>query len=299
MNIKRARTLQLSFPLGKTVYTATVLLVIVLGTLELWVRQPSVQQQLPVPTLSGDDWMFDIKAETMRRASSTQSFNCLIVGHSATFALVPEIINQEFKSSTGMDLHCFHFGIPSISPYSAAQLTQVLINKYPIQLVIFGTYHLGYEMHTDAVERNPWLQYQTGHYNLQGWALENFYTYRYALRFRQTFTLGYDESNYAQNLIFYGIEHPLHSDGYFDSSINPIKTTREDVDLTKPPDEVLESNFITLYSNYTIYPKQLSALDKFAELKTTHPELEILVLELPFHPSFSLMFPVAISNNSS
>jgi hypothetical protein len=241
--------------------------------------------------MGGDEWLFDLKMNRIQKSSQVQSFNCLIIGHSMSLALIPDIIETEFKSRTGEILHCFHFGLAGLLPLTAAQLTRILIDDYPIKLVIFGTSHLGFQSQTDTFESNPWLQYRLRNFNLQGWALDNFFTYRYYLRLRHTLLPGYEETLYATNLNRYAFLYPIQPNGYYHPLLNPISNNRPDVDLTQPPNPQSESAIINSYRSYQFTPKQLATLDQFSELEVSHPQLTILAVEMPFHPSFSLVFP--------
>ncbi len=285
------KTLRLSGPIGKTWWASMVFLIAFFSVAEISLRQPLIQRQLPPPATGSENWMFDIKLDLIRRSSLTEPFDCIIIGHSASQGIDPTIMEQAYISAGGSPFGCFHFAIPGLSPYSVARLAQIFVAEYHPRLIIFANNHLGYQLPVDEVGDTPWMQYRSGQFDLEGWLIENSYAYRYYLRWRRSFAPGYDSSPYALAINIHTRLHPLLANGYFEEGANPTTNVRSDADLSKPPDPVSEANLIELYSHYTFLSKQVDALRQLSKLDADQPKLQIVVVEVPVHPSFSLLFP--------
>jgi hypothetical protein len=181
----REQTLQLSRPpnsSGTTLQFVVLLLGLMLGLGELFVRQPAVQARLTMPALGSSNrhlarqWH---RLEALK--NSGVPIDCIAPGDSMVLnGLDPLVFGRSYQQETGEEIYCFNFGVDALTPKPASVLAEILVEKYPPCLLVFGTDARDFAVAPDSEETSffmdlPWLQYQMGNFNLEGWLVEHFY----------------------------------------------------------------------------------------------------------------------------
>ena len=118
--------------------------------------------------------------------------DCIFLGSSVVrVGIDPVQFGNAYRAQTGEDLTCYNFGIDGIQAASAADLAEILIVRYHPRLLIYGFMLRDLADAPDfgrargAVAHTPWIRYQRGHFNIDGWMVEHFTTYRYFLALRE------------------------------------------------------------------------------------------------------------------
>lgn len=169
----RSSTLQLSFPFGRTVGLALLLLTILIGAAEIVLRLPAVKDRLPPPTVGGDHLYFDTKAHVFRELDEKP--DCYFLGSSVVHSgFDPAVFEAVYFEQTGQRLTCFNFGIVGGNETTELLLAEMLTREFVPKLLIFGTRPRILGRQTVSPVRNiPWLQYHLGNWSVSGWLAEH------------------------------------------------------------------------------------------------------------------------------
>lgn len=169
-----------------------------------WVGQSSLSASLPPPVIDEGVPSFSVKLNYLdafvRRYGKV---DCLLLGSSHIHnGLDPVIIEQVYREQTGYEIHCFNFGLGTLTTDTAGPLLSALVKKYQPSLVIFEVSARSFSSDfgdlTQPLQNNSWIRYQNNEKSLKGWALEYLYGYRYYLALK-TWQYPYNRSIMLNN----------------------------------------------------------------------------------------------------
>lgn len=169
-----------------SIFALTVLAVTLAG--EFVARSP-LGAGLPAPSLNAESFLLDKKIYGLESQIRRDGrVDCLFVGSSVTNTDIdPAIIERIYREQTGQSIHCYNLGIPLMSGHNTAAFSRALIQRFHPKVIFYillaRDVSAG-ESNADAIERSAWMQENLGKRSLQGWALNNSYTFRYYLTWR-------------------------------------------------------------------------------------------------------------------
>jgi hypothetical protein len=275
----REQTLQLSRPprsFGVTWMMTALLLGFILAIGEIVVRQTEVRARLTTPALGSSNR--HLARQWHRLEALTNSgvpIDCIVLGNSMVLnGLNPLVFNRSYQQETGEDVHCFNFGVDALTPVPASVLAEILVERYQPRLLVFGTDARDFAVAPDSEETSffmdlPWLQYQMGNFNLEGWLVEHFYLFRYRHHLRSL--MRFDSADWIRN----GPEPIENQYGFEPYDIIAAITT--------PPDRNDDSYHVQYYfgilGNYIFRPENQAALAEI--LAQDRNGLAVVVVEMP------------------
>ncbi len=184
-------TLRLSRPFGFTLLLTLVMLVLLIALLEGLARLPWVETHVPTAIGSAHPGL-DVKfGEVDYLVSQKGRIDCIFLGSSVVQAGIdPQRFEEAYRSQTGDDITCYNFGIPGLKVSSAVELAAMLIDRYHPRLLIVGLtvreLALGVpEAGQRPIDHTPWIRYESGTFNVEGWIVEHFVVYRHFLALRE------------------------------------------------------------------------------------------------------------------
>jgi len=174
-----------SRPWIKTLLLTVIFFTLIVGIMETLLRSRWMQAwvDVPYPTQgyrSADDAFRTLDAYTWENGNP----DCIFLGSSlVAVGIYPAYFEEAYKEQNGVAITCFNFGVSVATASSMGPLAHILVDLYRPKILIIGTAPRSYvERASYAPEENfqntPWAQYHLGRFNLQGWALEHFYTFR-------------------------------------------------------------------------------------------------------------------------
>ncbi len=185
----KGNTLQITKPVGKTLAASLLLLALALPALELLARLPITISLLPSPSIGSAHKKLDLNFSFLDRLVNEEGpVDCLFIGSSMVKASIdPEIISRVYKQESGQTIRCFNFGVAGFTPRVAANLAEILIEKYKPRVLIWGISPESFiqgagRKAKEMLELNAWYRYQKGEFNLPGWLTEYSQAFRYFLR---------------------------------------------------------------------------------------------------------------------
>jgi hypothetical protein len=163
------------------------ILLVFLTLLLQWVGCSSFARYLPPGAVDGYNPDFDFRIHYLDQFIRDQGkLDCLLIGSSHfAYEVDPKVMERIYSQQTGQVVHCFNFGLPSLTAETAGPVAQALVNKYHPRLVIFEISPRSFSRRfgdlTRHLAQNPWVRYQLGENNLDGWARDAIFSYRYYL----------------------------------------------------------------------------------------------------------------------
>ena len=267
-------TLQLKCPLGQTLGLALLLFSLIFGGFELVVRTEFVRLRLNTPTIGSRHGQFENQLARLERVVTLEGpVDCIFLGSSLVWLGVePEVFAQVYQHETGQDIHCFNFGISAMPASAAGPVAQILVEEYHPKLLIYGLSARDFAFSREAEDaavllETPWIQYRTGHFTIQGWLYEHFYTLRYLSHFHRL--LRFDFSPLDDE---FG-STPAERHGFLPKD-KPIT----DKSLVSAD----EYSHKWLY-NYKIWPDNLIGLEQVVQQNS--PAVQVIILEMPVPPT--------------
>ena len=266
ISLPENHTLQLHWPLGKTVFLAAIILLLFIAAseglsrllVELEINQP--------PPIGSHNAELDVKLSLLDQWVKTHGrIDCIFLGSSqADSAIDPESFASAYQESGGKTIHCFNFSLATLTAEPAGKIAAILEQRYHPALLIYGTSARDYSLNFGEWARplldDPWVRYKSGHFNLRGWLIEHSYTARYLVLIRQ-------QTNPDYRVFTQELRAGLTTLGYKPTGGNDLENRKTD--------------FIPEYS---ISQRDLVGLDQLLRLQSQ--DLQILVVEIPVHHSF-------------
>jgi len=262
----RSSTLRLSFPFGKTLLLALMLLPLVIVLAETVLRLPFLQSRLPAPSIGSSDLDFEVRLHLLDQ----HPVDCLILGSSMAYNDAnPDAIEQAYEAGTGEVIECFTIGVAGLTASLAASVAELLVDRYHPRLLIYGIAPRDFspvmaKMSQARIEliQLPWFRYRLGSSNVEGWLFDHSYLYRYGL--------------------VYLNQQPAMQVEQRVKKTQQLKTTNgwEPIWANKGLPETAPK-LQAVYDSYSLDPKELAALEQILAL----PDTQVVLVEFPAHPS--------------
>ena len=181
-----------------TIGLALVFLALLLGTCEILARTETGQRIFGPTSLGTSHEQFEVTLSKLNSFIARHGhLQCLVLGSSVVHAAVdPDVLAAAYRKRVGSALNCFNAGIEGIAASTSGLLAEILAHRYHPTLLIYGvTAHdvsdRGGWKGARAIERSPWVQYQTGVVTISGWLSEHSYAYRDYTTYRNWMTTSY------------------------------------------------------------------------------------------------------------
>jgi hypothetical protein len=282
------KTLQVTWPFGKTLGLTFVILLLLGGAAETIARSDLVQSVLAPPRMGSRHSQLGPKLSRLEALREQEGqIDCLMIGSSiVNLNFDPQAFADGYKQAIGQDIHCFNFGIDALTAPSTAALVQILIEDYQPRLLIYGTDARDYAVPRDerdnaVIFETSWIQYRLGHFTLKGWLIEHSYLYRY----RQQ----------LYHLVRFNDEAALLSESRLNFEMTPYGFLPEATIRTgvnDPPDLQADSFEVRYYSRllstYKMLEDNLNALEQI--MSYNGQNTQIILLEMPVAEGFYYFF---------
>ncbi len=265
------RTLTLTWPFGRTVLLAALLLALAAGAAEGVARVPAVQTRLTLTSTDNPNPDFDqLLFELDQHVAQHGPLDCVVIGSSlATVGFSADEFSTAYAATgAGDPPNCFNFGLAALVAQQAGPLARLLVALYHPRWLIFATSARDFSPNLDLagytpendLTRGAWVRYRLGEgFSLTGWLVDNSRAYRAALDVRRALLAG-----------------PL--------SRAPLPSP----DLTLPPDPVQEDRLFGLLANYQPTAAGLAGLQQVLALQAEGAS--VYVVEMPVHPTYLAAF---------
>jgi hypothetical protein len=174
------KTLQIAYPIGRTIFLSILFIPIILLVLEGVFRIIPISENVLIPSIDSEINYpeIDLKLSRLTTIQKEKSINCLLLGNSmADFGLDPEIFNNQPNISGIKNPACFNIALESIMPETSSVLAEVLITRVNPSIIVLGISALdlaGMEYETRGYAATPWFQYRSGIFSFEGWLIEKF-----------------------------------------------------------------------------------------------------------------------------
>jgi hypothetical protein len=282
------KTLQLSWPIGKTLGLAFVIMVLLGGVGESIARSELFQSTLTPPRMGSRHSHLGPKLYRLDAIKEREGqIDCLMIGSSiVNLDFDPQAFAEGYKHATGQDIHCFNFGIDALTATSTAALVQILIEDYQPRLLIYGTDARDYAVPQEAevnfvIFESGWIQYRLGRFTLEGWLFEHSYLYRYRQQLYHLVRLHPEAALLSES----ALNFEMTPDGFLPEST--ISTYVND-----PPDPQDDSFEVTYYSRllstYKMLENNLNALEQI--MSHNGQSTQVILLEMPVAKGFYYFF---------
>lgn len=245
---------------------------------ELFFRLDPVQRALSGPRIGSSHEQFEIQVARLDKlVREGETIDCIFLGNSMIWLGVdPLVIDQVFQSRTGREIHCFNFGVSALPASSAGRIAPMLVDKYHPKLLVYGTFARDYAIPAEvedasAVSDTPWLRYQNGELNTEGWLYDHSSVFRYKSHMRDILLRRYLESVFI----------PEDSPAYQAYGLDPKVDVRLDVRQLPDKEDVDNRDPVKWLSHYEIQEENVDGLRRILQL--SDHETTIVVLEMPFH----------------
>ena len=280
-----AARLAISFPIGRRFAWGLVWLITLAGLAEAIVRMPAVARRLPAPSYGAANRQFELQLARLR-AFVTQHGqpDCLFVGNSQVLrGINPLEFADGYHTVTGVELHCFSFGLRGMDPSVSYDVVRVLLQEVSPAVLIVGTDIPSYSTSRAEGIRGgrlgtmDWLRYRLGDANAYGWLIDHLAAVRAYLPFRFWFLP--DFARQQAEAERFDTQVTLEGFGH----LNQVS------DLVGGPPTVDDPqvDFFDILREYELDPKQLTALDG---LLTLREQTGVIIVEMPLHPTFLTFF---------
>jgi hypothetical protein len=250
-----------------------VQLVLLFTPAETIARSPAIRTRFPFHSVNSPNPDFDARLQALDRvATSDGRVDCIILGSSmVNNGFDQEAWNQAFGRLARVDLTCVQFGIGGMVAAQVGDIAQILDDAYNPQIIVYGTSARDYSdvideaniLGANDILDTPWVRYRLGRgFTLEGWLIDHSYAFHYSLGIRQW------------------LHAPARSRHH--------QPARAPVDLSQPPDPVLEQGLYQVLANYDVSPRGLAGLEKVLALEDGG--VQVFVVEMPVHPTYVHFF---------
>ena len=273
-------TLKLTRPNRFTLIYAAILFVAVCIGAEWFARTPFVQQYAPYQAYGTNHTQLEIQLTYLENFTAEYGApDCFIFGSSQAFREVDtDAFVAAYEKESGEKLTCYNFGITGSQVSTTAILNKILVQKYRPRLVVIGTSFLDYtegrELQIDErFKENDWLQYQVGHFSINGWLLEHSYAWRFITLVSYAAPL---------NMNFTEVLREAHKwDGEIAESGYALSIVR--IDPFTPVDTGFVKNMKSEFGSYGVSERNLAALEAIIA-DSQAVGARVMVAEMIYHP---------------
>jgi hypothetical protein len=287
LTLKQEKTLQLGAPIGKTFRDTVFILIIFLIVGEVIAREKFFQSFFIAPGIGSRHGQFVTQLGRMRRIIREEGrVDCIMIGSSTVLqGFNPILFQSAFKAKTGKTYSCFNFGVDGLTAAGAGVISQVLVQEFHPQVLIYGTEPREYsnpfeEWANITIMDSPWIQYKLGRGNFLGWLYDHSFLLQYQEPLRLVLQLRF--TNALLRFRDYTDEEKW---GYL-----PISTVG--TFISKPPNQNPDSDYVKAYykllSNYEMVPENLVGLEQVISQQKNG--VQVLVVEMPVAPGYMDFF---------
>ena len=245
---------------------------------ELFFRIDLVQAKLTGPRIGSRHHQFEIQLGRLEKlVREGEPIDCIFLGNSMVWLGVnPLVVDQSFKNITGQEIHCFNFGVSALPASSAGQIAPVLIEKYHPKVLIYGTFARDYAIPADVedayvVSDTPWLKYQNGQFNLEGWLYAHSRVFQYKGHVHDFLFINYLEDVFV----------PRDAPDYRAYGLDPKYDIRVDVRVSPDFESMQNRDPVKWLSHYEIRPENLEGLRQIVQ--QSNNDVQVIVIEMPFY----------------
>jgi hypothetical protein len=272
-SIRLGSTLRLSLPFGKTLAVALVIVALLWGLAETVARTPWVRLHYPFTGVDSPNPYFDKEISVLdyRALALGQPVDCIVLGSSMVLnGFNPASFAAAYRQQTQTDLNCDNVGIPGMVAREAADIAQLLVDRYHPRLLILGTSARDFsdsvadlQSANGDVMQTPWVRYRLGlGFSLEGWLIDHSDAFHYMIGMRH-WTQVWAQPPQAQ-------------------------APKLPINLSLPPDRQTEAGTYDALAHYQVSPQDLAGLEQFLALP--RQGVQVLVVEMPVHPTYLYFF---------
>lgn len=273
------KTFKGKFPV--TVLLAVVFLLVTVILFELAARSRWAGSYLPAPSMGFSHHLLDLKLSFLQRLVKEEGpVDCIFLGSSSVAAAVdPVVFGQSYEKITGKPIRSFNLGIGALDLPSALILTKILVKLFQPKLIIQGLVAVDFSLHRvrqtgKRIPKNPWIRYQLGFFNLEGWLADHSFFYRYFLRFRQWLEQPEFSALVAR-------KEPLMSPYGFRN----LRSKRGFV-----PDPQKKRTFEKKLAGFNLSQRRINTLKEIMGF-CLKEQMALVLVEMPLHPVFNTFYP--------
>ena len=205
----------------------------------------------------------------------------LLMGNSmVNTGIDPEVLAEEYKAKTGVELRVFNFGVEGMDIYTNSELADLLVEEVHPKTILFFTEMREYGPQTDTsvpdrYKTAAWFQYKLGNSSALAWLFDHSAAMQYFLPYRN-----WSRSDFPDTILkdLYRYKQTT-SAGY-----EPDRAYGRDLDVHTDPTDPVQKVWFDLYSNYV--PDQ-NALDDFSGILALQQDgVQMMVTEMPVYRTF-------------
>lgn len=245
---------------------------------EIFFRIDAVQARLTGPRIGSRHRQFEIQIARLEKlVNEGESIDCIFLGNSMVWlGINPLVVNQSFLEKTGQEIHCFDFGVSALPASSAGQIAPMLVQKFHPKVLIYGTFARDYAVPLDAedayaVSDTPWLKYQNGKFNLQGWLYAHSSLMQYKGHMRDYLFMNFLEDVFV----------PRDVPPYQAYGLDPKYDIRTDVRASPDFESKDNRDPVKWLRHYKIQRENLDGLQKIVQQSDNG--VQVIVIEMPFY----------------
>ena len=253
------------------------------AVLELIARTPWLEKVSPYRSVGNFDYQFEIKWFRLKDyVKQNGGVDIIILGSSlVNTGIDPDIVAQTYYQQTGIHPRIFNFGAEGMTIAPNSVIARLLVEQYHPALLIYVTEMRDYiagnglEVETPFLS-DPWLQYQTGRFNLDGWLVEHSSALQHYLPFRN-----WARSDFpATSTLYLNRYQETTASGY-----EPDKGIGINIDIPPNPNDPAEVQNFKDYGNYQVAASRLNDLKGILDF-SKNQGTSVWVVEMPVHPTF-------------
>ncbi len=243
-------------------------------------RQQVVQNHLLGPRIGSRHRQFEAQwARLEKLVKGGEPIDCIFLGNSMVWIDVnPLIVSEAFRIRTGEEIHCFNFGVSALPASSAGMIAPILVERYHPNYLIYGTFARDYAIplssdDASAVSNTPWLKYESGQFDLDGWLHDHSSYYQYKDYVPDLLSFNFGE-------VFPGYKgFPPYHDYGFDPKMN----VRIDVRKSPDPNDIGSKDPYQWLHHYVVLNENLEGLLRITG--QSECGVKVIIIEMPFYPT--------------
>ena len=274
MSADRA-SLRLTRPRGGVLLLTVIFMAVLLGLCELVARTSLPRTWGLIPSVASVPRLAIALAKLDTFVAQEGGVDCVFLGNSVVYrGIDPRAFRAAYRRRAGRDIRCFNFGIRSIPVTSAADLAELVVQRYHPALLIYGSTARDYSPYAEQsavyarVAAEPWVRYQLGEFTVTGWLTAHSVAYQYYLTHRNWMRAGYAAE--LRDRLWQEVW--TWADGY-----SPKRPAIGRVDHS------------VVLADYRVMPQSLAGLQRIVRLDGHG--VQVVLLEMPIPPTTVRMFP--------
>jgi len=250
---------------------------------ELLARSQWVEKISPWRSVGNYHYQFEIKWFRLQDyVKRNGGVDVIILGSSlVNTGIDPDVMAEVFYEQTGIQLRIFNFGVEGLTVAPNSVVARILVERYHPALLIYVAEMREFYPGTGLIDEtrflaDPWLQYQSGDFNLTGWAVDHSAALQHYLPFRN-----WMRADFLETLpLLLKRVHDTTASGY-----ELDRLTGKNIDAIPDPNNPDDAKNFAAYKNYRIDPTRLTDLQSILDLRQPD-KTAMLVVEMPVHPTF-------------